>query len=79
MIVEDERDSYTHHGYVIQQYADADGSDQVDIPDETLVVGRPGIMNNPMLGRRAEIRDKTMHRMIKEDLKQHIWNLYGNN
>ncbi|WZZ90258.1 uncharacterized protein LOC106366649 isoform X1 [Brassica napus] len=73
MIVEDERDGYTHFNVSEFQQGDDAGSSHVDL---TYSTDMPSNITN-MMGVRTRICDKQMHQRLKADLVEHIWRKFG--
>nr|BAA85461.1 ORF-c [Brassica rapa] len=73
MIVEDERDGYTHLNVSEFQHGEDAGSSHVDL---TYSTDMPSNIAN-MMGVRTRIRDKQMHQRLKADLIEHIWRKFG--
>ncbi|XP_048624466.1 uncharacterized protein LOC125592892 [Brassica napus] len=73
MIVEDERDGYTHFDVSeFQQRVDT-GTPHVDLTYSADILSN--IAN--MMGVRTRIRDRQMHQQLKADLVEHIWRKFG--
>uniref|UniRef100_A0A0D3DM59 Ribosomal protein n=1 Tax=Brassica oleracea var. oleracea TaxID=109376 RepID=A0A0D3DM59_BRAOL len=75
MIVEDERDGYTHFDVTGFQQGEDTGTSHVDLTYS------PDIPTNiaNMMGARTRIRDRQMHQQLKDDLVEDIWNKFGRN
>uniref|UniRef100_A0A0D3DHW0 Myb-like domain-containing protein n=1 Tax=Brassica oleracea var. oleracea TaxID=109376 RepID=A0A0D3DHW0_BRAOL len=73
MIVEDERDGYTHFDVSEFQQGEDTGTSHVDLTYSTDI---PSNIAN-MMGVRTRIRDRQMHQQLKADLVEHIWRKFG--
>ncbi|KAL0787330.1 hypothetical protein Bca101_003576 [Brassica carinata] len=71
MIVENEREHYTH--FDISDFQD-ERSSEVDF---TYSIERSNVGN--MMSIRSRVRDKIIHQQLKADLVEHIWQKYGTN
>ena len=78
MIVEDERDNYTHHGYEIPRFDEGVSGEPtpVDESDFAFSTIRPDVMRS-FIRTRIQLRDRGTHHRLKEDLKEHIWERFG--
>ena len=73
MIVEDERDGYTHFDVSEFQQGEETGTSHVDLTYSTDI---PSNIAN-MMGVRTRIRDRQMHEQLKADLVEHVWRKFG--
>uniref|UniRef100_A0A0D3BXV0 Myb-like domain-containing protein n=1 Tax=Brassica oleracea var. oleracea TaxID=109376 RepID=A0A0D3BXV0_BRAOL len=73
MIVEDERDGYTHFDVSEFQPGEDTGTSHVDLTYSTYIPSN--IVN--MMGVRTRIRDRQMHQQLKADLVEHLWSKFG--
>uniref|UniRef100_A0A0D3DB56 DDE Tnp4 domain-containing protein n=1 Tax=Brassica oleracea var. oleracea TaxID=109376 RepID=A0A0D3DB56_BRAOL len=73
MIVEDERDGYTHFDISEFQQGEDTGTSHVDLTYSTYI---PSNIAN-MMGVRTRIRDRQMHQQFKADLVEYIWCKFG--
>ena len=71
MIVEDERDTYSHHWTDYDQ-SEASGSSTPQ-PFSTEVL--PAFANH--MRARSELRDSNVHHELQSDLVKHIWSKFG--
>ncbi|KAF8074412.1 hypothetical protein N665_1104s0020 [Sinapis alba] len=73
MIVEDERNGYTHFDVSEFQHGEDTETSHVDFTYSTDI---PSNIAN-MIGVRTRIRDREMHQHLKDDLVEHIWRKFG--
>ncbi|XP_033128723.1 uncharacterized protein LOC103871690 [Brassica rapa] len=73
MIVENERDTFSHFDVSGYQQGEGNGSSHVDMTYSTDI---PTNIANQM-GVRTRIRDRQAHEQLKGDLVEHIWRKFG--
>ena len=73
MIVEDERDGYTLNNLSEFQQEENTGSSRVDLDYDREI---PSNLGN-IMDARTRIRDQPMHKQLKNDLVEHLWNKFG--
>uniref|UniRef100_A0A0D3DML2 Myb-like domain-containing protein n=1 Tax=Brassica oleracea var. oleracea TaxID=109376 RepID=A0A0D3DML2_BRAOL len=73
MIVENEREGYTHFDVLEFQQGEDIGTSHVDLTYSTDI---PSNIAN-MMSVRTRIRDRQMHQQLKADLVEHLWNKFG--
>ena len=80
MIVEDEREDYSHHGYEIPQFEEGISGEPIPVENSTWMQSTrtPNVMRD-YIQARNELRNTVTHRRLREDLKEHIWEKFGSN
>ncbi|XP_048617757.1 uncharacterized protein LOC125589264 [Brassica napus] len=73
MIVENEREGYTHFDVSELQQGEDTGTSHVDLTYSTDI---PSNIAN-MMSVRTRIRDRQMHQQLKANLVEHLWNKFG--
>ena len=75
MIVEDERDGYTQFDVSVFENSDSSRSSLVNFSFSTDL---PSNLGN-MISIRNQVRDRTIHQQLKEDLVENICQKFGTN
>uniref|UniRef100_A0A0D3CZB4 Myb-like domain-containing protein n=1 Tax=Brassica oleracea var. oleracea TaxID=109376 RepID=A0A0D3CZB4_BRAOL len=75
MIVEDERDGYTHFDVSVFEQPESNRSSEVDF---TFSTDMPSNLGN-MMAIRNQIRDRKINQQLKADLVENIWQKFGAN
>ncbi|KAL0714305.1 hypothetical protein Bca4012_021284 [Brassica carinata] len=70
MIVEDERDEYTHQ-FDVSNFAEPESNRSSEV-DFDFLSNMPSNLGN-MMSIRSRIRDKKIHHQFKADLVENIW------